>query len=400
MIEKTILLQNGLVYANGKLSPGDVRIGEGRDIERVDCEGLVISPGFTDLHVHLREPGFSRKETIRTGTLAAAAGGFTTVCAMPNLSPVPDSLENLRAQLDIIERSAHVEVLPYGAITRGEEGKELADFEALAPYCVGFSDDGRGVQSRGLMKEAMLRAKAVDRLIAAHCEDERYEATDSRSEWKMIERDIELAAETGARYHVCHVSAKESIALLRQAKAQGLPITCECTPHQLLLCADDADRSDGRFKMNPPLRTVADRKAIVRGLLDGTIDCIATDHAPHTAEEKSGGFAMSANGVVGLETALAACYTALVRPGLCTLAFLLEKLTDAPSRILRRACGIRPGHPENLVILNPNTAERVVPERFRSMGRSSPFAGRVLTGSIVATYYRGQRTKYREETDE
>jgi dihydroorotase len=351
-----MVLRNGLVYSNGQCRRLDVLVRDGRiarlapaldcpDEAAFDLNGLVLSPGFIDLHAHLREPGFAEKETIRSGTAAAAAGGFTTVCAMPNLNPVPDTLENLRAERALIERDAQVEVLPYGAITRGERGEALADLEAMAPFCAGFSDDGRGVQSPALMREAMARCAALGKMIVAHCEDENLRTPGgcvhdgaaarrfgipgigSDTEWRQLARDLALAEETGVRYHVCHVSAKESVALLRAAKRRGLAVTCECTPHQLALCEDDITQDDGRYKMNPPLRARADREALVEGLLDGTIDCVATDHAPHTAAEKARGLSGSAFGVVGLETAFAACYTALVQTGLCTLPLLLERLT-------------------------------------------------------------------------
>ncbi len=408
-----------MAYLRGRLEKADIllcgdRIEKiGRDLSAPDAEvfpaeGLVVCPGFVDLHVHLREPGFSRKETIRTGTLAAAAGGFTTVCAMPNLSPVPDSLETLQAQLDIIEKDAQIEVLPYGAVTKGEKGQALADYAALAPCCAGFSDDGKGVQSEEMMRIAMEGIAAQGGLLSAHCEEEslispggcvhdgiaarRYQVQGipSASEYQQIGRDLSLVENTGVRYHICHISAKESVALVRKAKEKGLPVTCECTPHQIMLCDEDIIEDDGRFKMNPPLRTREDREAILLGLKDGTIDCIATDHAPHTREEKSRGLQNSSFGVVGLETAFGVCYTALVKTGILTLEELLHKLTCAPARILGRDQALKEGALADVAILDLNAKWQVRPELFYSMGRSTPFQGRELQGRAAATFYRGR----------
>ena len=414
-----ILIKGGTAYMTGQLKRADVLISGGliehiaREISAPDAkvipaEGLIISPGFVDLHVHLREPGFSHKETIASGTRAAAAGGFTTVCAMPNLNPVPDSLETLQTQLDIISRDALVEVLPFGAITKGEKGLALADIERMASLCAGFSDDGKGVQSREMMREAMRRISAAKSMLAAHCEDEalipaggcvhegdsmeRFSlpGIPSKSEWLPIERDIELARETGARYHVCHVSAKESVELIRRAKQQGLNVTGECTPHQIMLCDEDIIEDSGRFKMNPPLRGREDREAIIEGLLDGTIDCIATDHAPHTKEEKGQKLARSSFGVVGLETAFSACYTALVKTGRMSLEMLLYKLTEAPARLLSREQVLRAGARADITLLDVNSAGRVDPETFHSMGRATPFEGRELWGRVSATFFSGR----------
>ena len=311
-------------FVEGRFIPADIAIEGGkiaavRPAESVENKSLALFPGFADVHVHLREPGFSYKETIRTGTLAAAHGGYTAVCPMPNLNPAPDSLENLRVQLDIIARDARVRVYPYGTITRNEAGAELSDMDALAEHVIAFSDDGHGVQSDDMMRAAMRKAKSLGRLIAAHCEDNRllrggyihdgqYARTHghagicSESEWGQIRRDLELVRETGCGYHVCHISTKESVALIRRAKEEGLDVTCETGPHYLLL-DDSMLQEDGRFKMNPPIRSAEDRQALLEGLRDGTIDVIATDHAPHTAEEKSRGLEKSLMGVVGLETA-------------------------------------------------------------------------------------------------
>ena len=360
----------------------------------------VLMPGLCDVHVHLREPGFSRKETIRTGTLAAARGGFTTVCAMPNLEPVPDSPETLEPQLDLIRRDARVRVLPYGAITRGEQGKALADLEGLAPRVCAFSDDGHGVQDEGLMREAMLRAKALGKLICAHCEDDGLRAgghiresalsrqlnipgIPPESEYRQLERDLRLAQETGCAYHACHLSTKESIGLMRQAKKAGLDVTCETAPHYLLLCLEDM-RDEGRFKMNPPLGTREDRDAVLEGFLDGTVDMLATDHAPHTSEEKAGGLRESLMGVVGLEPAFPVLYTALVRTGLASPETLAERMAFAP---LRRF-GLEAG--EDFAVFHVGTEFRLDPEAFASLGRATPFAGMRLHGECVLTVMEGK----------
>ena len=356
-----------------------------------------LLPGFCDVHVHLREPGFSYKETIRTGSLAGARGGYTALCAMPNLSPVPDT---------IIDRDTCITVRPYGAITLGERGEKLADLEGMAPGVVAFSDDGKGVQDPGLMREAMVRAKALGKLIAAHCEDNRllhggyihdgaYAAAHghrgicSESEWGPIARDLELAAETGCAYHVCHVSTKESVALLRQAKRDGLDVSCETAPHYLLLDENDL-QEDGRFKMNPPLRSREDREALLEGLADGTIDMIATDHAPHSAEEKAKGLAHSAFGVVGLETAFPLLYTGLVREGVLSLEALVDLLCHRP----RARFGLPLGADYSLWDLNASYA--VDPAEFLSLGRATPFAGRRVFGRCKLTVHDGNAVFYEE----
>ena len=361
----------------------------------------LVFPGFCDVHVHLREPGFSYKETIRTGTLAAARGGYTTVCAMPNLNPVPDRVETLGQELDIIRRDAVVQVLPYGAITLGEKGEALADLAGMAPHVCGFSDDGRGVQSDDRMCEAMSRACGLGKVIAAHCEDNRllrggyihdgayarshgHRGICSESEYGQIARDLALVRRTGCKYHVCHVSAKESVALLRRAKADGLDVTCETGPHYLVLCDEDL-QEDGRFKMNPPLRGAEDRAALLEGVRDGTIDMIATDHAPHSAEEKSRGLEHSLFGVVGLETAFAVLYTELVRKNIIGIERLAELLCTAP----RRRFGIPPDEGD-FTVFEVSRPYSVRPEEFASMGRSTPFAGRQVYGRCVLTVHRGQ----------
>ncbi len=338
----------------------------------------VIFPGFCDVHVHFREPGFSYKETIRSGSRAAAAGGYTTVCTMPNLSPVPDSLPHLNVQWDLIAQGAAIRVMPFGAITVGEKGTELADLAAMAPYVCGFSDDGRGVQSAALMKEAMRQSGALGRIRSAHCEDERCPGTQAESEWRPIERDIRLAEETGCAYHVCHISCRESVELIRDAKASGVNISCETAPHYLLL-DDSMLGDDGRFKMNPPIRSRADREALLEGLLDGTIDMIATDHAPHSAEEKARGFAKSLNGIIGLETAFPMLYTELVRKGVLSLEKLVSLMSEAPRR--------RFGLPAigDYAFWQLDEAYTLDPSAFLSLGRSTPFEGRTVYGRCMAT---------------
>nr|WP_325205608.1 dihydroorotase [uncultured Oscillibacter sp.] len=413
-----LLLTGGSVFRDGGFHPLEIAVSEGRIVSvspRLPRDGACVIelnhgfvvPGFVDVHVHLREPGFSYKETIASGTAAAAAGGYTAVCAMPNLSPVPDSLPRLREELDLIARDARVHVYPYGAVTRGEKGEDLADLADLAPCVPGFSDDGRGVQSRERMKQAMLLAKTLDRPIAAHCEDESLltrgwcvhdgefararglPGNDPASEWRQVERDLQLVRETGCRYHVCHVSAKESVALIRAAKAEGLPVTCETGPHYLCLCDEDLE-DDGRFRMNPPIRSAADRDALVEGLLDGTVDCIATDHAPHSAEEKAGGLRGSLNGVVGLECAFPVLYTELVKPGKVPLETILNALCVNPRRIFGLPGGtIAEGQPADLTVLSFDHAGTVDPAGFRSLGRATPFAGRRVEAAVSMTLVGG-----------
>ena len=371
------------------------------DGELVSSSKYAIFPGFCDVHVHFREPGFLLKETIATGCASAAAGGYTAVCTMPNLDPVPDSPEHLQAELDAIRKDATIAVYPYAAITVGEKGEQLVDLEALAADAVAYSDDGRGVQNREMMKAAMLRAKAQGKLIAAHCEDNsllfggyihdgEYAAAHghkgicSESEWGPIARDLELVRETGCSYHVCHISTKESVDLIRKAKAEGLDVTCETGPHYLVM-DDSMLQEDGRFKMNPPLRSAADREALVAGLLDGTIDMIATDHAPHTAAEKGKGLAGSAFGVVGLETAFAVMYTHFVKPGIITMDKLMELMVFTP----RKRFGI-PLENGDCTLWDLDTEYTVDPETFLSKGRATPFAGARLFGRCVATFKGGK----------
>ena len=373
-----------------------------------DSSEYVIFPGFCDVHVHFREPGFSYKETIATGSRAAARGGYTAVCTMPNLNPVPDSVGNLEVQRRLIRETACIHVYPYGAITVGEQGEVLSDLEGMAPGVVGFSDDGRGVQSDDLMRQAMLRAKALGKPIVAHCEvnsllrggyihDGRYAKAHghrgicSESEWGQIARDLELVKETGCAYHVCHVSAKESVALIRKAKAEGLDVTCETGPHYLVM--DDSDLQEGgRFKMNPPLRGKEDREALLQGILDGTIDMIATDHAPHSAEEKSRGLEKSAFGIVGIETAFPILYTYLVKPGILSLNKLLELLCVNP----RRRFGLPLG--TGYSIWDLNAAYPIDPEDFLSKGRATPFTGWQVNGKCIATVCDGKLAYAAPET--
>ena len=362
-----------------------------------------IFPGFCDVHVHFREPGFSYKETVETGSLAAAAGGYTDVCTMPNLDPVPDSKENLALQLDLIEKNACIGVHPYGAITVGEKGERIADLEGMADKVIGFSDDGRGVQDDSMMREAMQRAKALGKMIVAHCEvndllrggyihDGEYAHTHghrgicSESEWRQIERDLRLVKEIGCDYHVCHISTKESVELIRAAKADGVRVTCETGPHYLILSDKDL-QEHGRFKMNPPLRSESDREALIEGVLDGTIDMIATDHAPHSAEEKSRGLEKSAFGIVGLETAFPLMYTHFIRTGRMSMEKLLDLLVYNP----RKRFGLAESNGFSVWSLDEEYT--VDPAAFKSMGRATPFEGEKLFGKCVATVYNGKVIK-------
>ena len=360
----------------------------------------IIVPGLCDVHVHFREPGFSYKETIASGSAAAAHGGYTAVCTMPNLDPVPDSAEHLQVQLDAIERGAAIKVLPYGAITVGEKGEKLADMEAMSDKVCAFSDDGRGVQNDEMMREAMTAAKRLGKIIAAHCEDNSllfggyihdgeyakahgHRGISSASEYKQIERDLRLAEETGCAYHVCHISTKESVELIRQAKAHGVNVTCETAPHYLVLCDEDM-QEDGRFKMNPPLRSREDKKALIEGIKDGTIDMMATDHAPHSAEEKGRGLEKSLMGVVGLETAFPVLYTELVKKNIITLDRLVELMSFKP----KERFGIDTNN--DFAVFDISEAYKIDPENFLSMGRATPFAGREVFGRCLLTVHNGK----------
>ena len=362
--------------------------------------GIVIFPGFCDVHVHFREPGFFYKESIKTGSFAGASGGYTSVCTMPNLKPVPDSKENILIQKNIIDQSAVIDVYPFASITINEEGKVLSNMEELASLCVGFSDDGRGVDNDELMESAMLKAKSLNKILSCHCEvksllyggyihDGEYarlnghKGISSESEWKMIERDIALAKKTGAKYHVCHISTKESVDLIRKAKKEGVDITCETAPHYLVLTDMDI-KDEGRFKMNPPLRGNEDRLALIEGLIDGTIDMIATDHAPHSLEEKSRGLKGSMMGVVGLETAFSVLYTHLVKKGVITLKKLIELMAINPRKRFNLPLN------DGFTVFDLNKEYVVNPEEFNSKGRSTPFEGEKLYGKCLLTSLNGK----------
>ena len=420
------LLQNAqLLSSGGVFRAADVLLSGGRivsigdriscpaDAVSIDLHKAVLFPGFVDVHVHLREPGFSYKETIRTGTLAAAHGGFAHVAAMPNLDPVPDCAAALAVQRAIIEKDALVHVHPYGAISVGEKGERLADLDGLAPGVIAFSDDGRGVQSESLMREAMMQCCRLGKILAAHCEDNSllhggyihdgayarahgHRGICSESEWGPIARDLRLAEQTGCAYHVCHVSTKESVALIRAAKRRGVDVTCETAPHYLTFTDEDL-QEDGRFKMNPPLRAREDRDALIEGLLDGTIDMLVTDHAPHSREEKARGLEKSAMGVVGLETSFAASYTALIQTGILPLGKLVDLMHGAPMR--RFGCGteLAEGQPADLTAFDLTKTYTVDPETFLTMGRATPFAGRALTGVCKLTMIGGEPV-WKEET--
>lgn len=366
----------------------------------------IIVPGLCDVHVHFREPGFSYKETIASGSAAAAHGGYTAVCTMPNLDPVPDSAEHLQVQLDAIKRGAAIKVLPYGAITVGEKGERLADMEAISDKVCAFSDDGKGVQNDEMMREAMTAAKRLGKIIAAHCEDNSllfggyihdgeyarmhgHRGISSASEYKQIERDLRLAEETGCAYHVCHISTKESVELIKQAKARGVNVTCETAPHYLVLCDEDM-QEDGRFKMNPPLRSLEDKQALIEGIKDGTIDMIATDHAPHSAEEKGRGLEKSLMGIVGLETAFPVLYTELVTKNIITLDRLVELMSFKP----KERFGIDTNN--DFAVFDISEAYKIDPEDFLSMGRATPFAGREVFGRCLLTVH-NEKVVYKAE---
>ena len=414
----TVLFKNAMLYRGGVFLRGDVFLSDeglsfpvSRDAvspDQVVCDrDIAVFPGFADVHVHFREPGFSYKETIRTGSLSAARGGYTTVCPMPNLDPVPDSLDTLRQELDIIERDAVIRVIPYGAITKGEKGDALADMEDMAPYVCAFSDDGHGVQRGEMMLSAMEKAKGLGKLVVAHCEENDllfggyihdgayakahgHRGICAESEWIPIARDAVLAEHSGCAYHVCHVSSAESVEVIRRAKARGVDITCETGPHYLVM-NDSMLQEEGRFKMNPPIRAERDRLALIEGLLDGTVDMIATDHAPHSAEEKSRGLAGSAMGVVGLETAFPVLYTELVKKNVLPLETLVGLMSDRP----RRRFGLE--SEGDFCVWDLGAEYTVDPAEFRTMGRATPFEGRRVFGRCLATVC-GGRVVWREDT--
>ena len=404
------LFRNAFVYENGTFVNRDMlldgaslsaMVGDVSPSAPISVfDNIVILPGFCDVHVHLREPGFSYKETILSGTCASARGGYTAVCSMPNLSPAPDSVENLEKQLDIIRRDGKIAVYPYGTITVGQAGETLSDMEGMADKVIGFSDDGRGVQSDDMMRSAMLKAKSLGKMIVAHCEDNSllrggyihdgdyarehgHRGICSESEWGQIKRDLELVRETGCAYHICHISTKESVEVIRAAKAEGLDVTCETGPHYIVL-DDSCLQEDGRFKMNPPLRSPSDREAILEGILDGTIDMIATDHAPHSAEEKSRGLEKSAMGIVGIETAFPILYTKLVKTGILSLEKLVKLMCDAP----RERFGIRSD--VGFTVFDLGREYEIDPSEFLSMGHATPFKGDKVFGRCLATVYNGE----------
>ena len=409
-----LVFENAVYYTAEGFRKGTVTVSDGKvflspavSVTEDEIDGKVILPGLADAHVHLREPGFFYKESIATGSESGARAGYTALFAMPNLSPVPDSLSHLREEQDAISRTAKTGVYPYAALTMGERGEELSAIEELAPHVIGFSDDGRGVQSEALMREAMLRVKACGKVIAAHCEvndllrggyihDGAYARTHghkgicSESEWKMVERDVALAEETGVSYHVCHVSAKESVEIIRRAKARGVDVTCETAPHYLLLTEDDLEE-DGRFKMNPPIRTAEDRAALVEGLADGTVDMVATDHAPHSDEEKSRGLAGSLMGVIGLEFAFPVLYTGLVATGRISLHRLVEAMSAAPlARFGLPGGDIRDGAPADLAVFDLSREWTVRGRDSASKGSSTPFEGMKVRSKNTMTILNGE----------
>ena len=384
----------GFVVDNGVIKEADI-------VDLFDRSEYIVFPGFCDVHVHFREPGFSYKETMKTGSMSAARGGYTAVCAMPNLKPVPDSVEHIKEEIASIDKDACINVYPYASITVNEAGEELSDMEGLAPLSIAFSDDGRGIQDEAMMREAMIKAKSLGKMIVAHCEvndllhggyihdgvyakEHGHRGICSESEWKEIERDVKLAEETGCAYHVCHISTKESVDIIRRAKARGVDVTCETGPHYLLMTDEDL-KEDGRFKMNPPLRSAEDRAALIEGIKDGTIDMIITDHAPHSAEEKSRGLEKSAMGIVGLETAFASLYTGLVKTGVISLEKLIDLMVYAP----RKRFNI-PLKADDYCIWDLNREYTVDPEEFLSMGHATPFEGMKLCGRCLLTVCGGK----------
>ena len=414
-----LLIKGGTLVSEGASRKGDILVADGKiaaigesltadaQTEVFDAEGCIVTYGLADVHVHLREPGYSAKETITTGTRAAAHGGVTTVCAMPNLQPAPDAPETISIEQRMIDEQAVVEVLPFATISKGRERRELAEIEALRPLSVGYSDDGNGIQTEELMRQAMQRIAAVGGIIAAHCEDDAllhagyihdgeyarqhgHKGICSESEWGPIKRDVKLAEEEKCRYHVCHISTKESVEIIREAKQRCSHISCETAPHYLILC--DADlKEEGRFKMNPPLRSAEDRAALIEGIKDGTIEVIATDHAPHTAEEKSRGLKGSAMGIVGIETAFALCYTHLVRKGVITIEKLVALMSENPRRIFRLGGALRVGERADIAVFDVAKPYTIDPTEFLSKGKATPFEGEEVYGRCVLTLFAGEK---------
>ena len=412
------LLKNAMIYTEGKFIKSDLEITD-RVITNIsanieangfdvvyDLNNMYLLPGLIDVHTHLREPGFIYKETIATGSYAGAKGGYTSICAMPNLNPTPDCMENLQRELDAIEKDAKIHVYPYGTITVGEKGEELADLKGIADKVIAFSDDGHGVQKEGMMLEAMKQAKELGKMIVAHCEENSllnggyihdgeyaklhgHKGICSASEWVPIKRDIELSRETGCHYHVCHISTKESVELIRQAKKEGVPVTCETGPHYLTM-NDMQIKEEGRFKMNPPIRSEEDRLALIEGIKDGTIDLIITDHAPHSAEEKSKGLAGSAMGVVGLEVCFPVLYTNLVKPGIITLEKLLELMNSNATKIFGIGSELKVGAPADMTVYDLNEEYDIDSSTFVSMGKATPFDGNHVFGRCKLTICDGK----------
>lgn len=412
------LLKNAMIFTEGKFIKNDLEITDkvitnisanieanGFDVV-YDLNNMYLLPGFIDVHTHLREPGFIYKETIATGSYAGAKGGYTSICAMPNLNPTPDSMENLQIELDAIEKDAKIHVYPYGTITVGEKGEELADLKGIADKVIAFSDDGHGVQKEGMMLEAMKQSKELGKMIVAHCEENSllnggyihdgeyaklhgHKGICSASEWVPIKRDIELSRQTGCHYHVCHISTKESVELIRQAKKEGVPVTCETGPHYLTM-NDMQIKEEGRFKMNPPIRSEEDRLALIEGIKDGTIDLIITDHAPHSAEEKSKGLAGSSMGVVGLEVCFPVLYTNLVKPGIITLEKLLELMNSNATKIFGIGSDIKVGNPADLTVYDLNEEYDIDSSTFVSMGKATPFDGNHVFGRCKLTICDGK----------
>ena len=415
MSEKRLLIKNGTVVAEGESRKADILIADGKieaigellgadkTTEVFDAEGCIVTYGLADVHVHLREPGYSVKETITTGTRAAAHGGVTTVCSMPNLQPAPDAPETIAVQQKMIDEQAVIEVRPFATISKGRARQELAEIEALRPLSVGYSDDGNGIQTEELMRRAMQRIAAVDGIIAAHCEDDSllhagyihdgeyahahgHKGICSESEWGPIKRDVKLAEEEGCRYHVCHISTKESVEIIREAKQHCDHISCETAPHYLILCDQDL-KEEGRFKMNPPLRGAEDRSALIEGIKDGTIEVIATDHAPHTAEEKARGLKGSAMGIVGIETSFALCYTYLVRKGVITIEKLIALMSENPRRIFRLGGAMKEGERADIAVYDITKPYTIDTSEFLSMGKATPFEGEEVYGRCLLTLF-------------